>query len=146
MSHTLIIVPVRKLSFHNDNEDCIFHGRTGIDWGIGEEHLASYMKIILNEVSLDLIALYADIKLFHFFSRPGSFAQEREARLDAGIKPETPDVNYTAQVFPPKMLDEFSQDHFQCFPMKRIFCPHSDKSKSKHRELLAVTFTFLRAT
>jgi len=72
----------------------------------------------------DLISLYADVKLFHFFSSPGSFAQEREARLDAGIKLETPDVNDTAQVFPPKMFDEFSQDHFQCFSVKRIFCRH----------------------
>ena len=79
----------------------------------------------------DSIPLDADIKLFYFFARPGSFAQERQARLDAGIKPETPDVDNTAQVFPPKMFDELSQNHFQCFPVKRIFCPHSDKSKNK---------------
>ena len=72
---------------------------------------------------LDLIALYADIKLFHFFSSPGSFAHIREAQLDAGIKPETPNVNDAAQVFPPKMLAVFSRGNLvsKCIPMKRVF-------------------------
>jgi hypothetical protein len=78
-----------------------------------------------------LISLDADVKFFYFFSRPGSFAQEREARLDARIKIETPDVDDASQILPSKMLNKFSHDHFQCFPVKGIFC-HSDKSKNKH--------------
>jgi hypothetical protein len=70
---------------------------------------------------LYLLAFYAYIKLFHFFSGPGSFPKECEARFDAGIKSETPDVNDTAEVFPPEIFNKFSQDHFQRFSMKRIF-------------------------
>jgi hypothetical protein len=71
-----------------------------------------------------LVALYTDIEVFHFFSSPGSFPQERKARLDAGIVPETPDVNDTTQVFPSEMLDELSHNHFKGLSMKRIFCGH----------------------
>ena len=61
-----------------------------------------------------------NIKIFDFFSGPGSFAQECETGLDTGIKFKTTDVNDTAQIIPPEMLDELVQDHFQRLSMKGI--------------------------
>jgi hypothetical protein len=68
-----------------------------------------------------LIPLNANIKIFNFFSGPGSFPQECKARLDTGIQIKTTDVNDTAQIIPSEMLNEFVQDHFQRLSMKGIF-------------------------
>ena len=78
-----------------------------------------------------LVALYTDIEIFHFFPGPGRFSKEGKARLDAGIVPETPDVNDTAQIIPSEMLNEFSQDHFQRLSMKGIFWWHNYLKKGK---------------
>ena len=51
--------------------------------------------------------LDADIKLFHFFSRPWGFSQEGEAWFYAGVKPKTPDGDNAAQIFPSEMVNEF---------------------------------------
>ena len=69
-------------------------------------------KLSQRKLSLGLVALYADIKLFHFLSSPGSFSQESKARLYTGIKPETADVNDTAEVLPPEMFNKFCYNHF----------------------------------
>jgi hypothetical protein len=68
-----------------------------------------------------LIALDANIEVFHFFTGPGSFPQKGKARFYAGIKLETPDVDDTAQVFPTEMFNKFSDNHFERFSVKGIF-------------------------
>ena len=76
-------------------------------------------------VTLLIIALDTDVKVLHFLPGPGSSAQECEARLDAWIKFETPDINDASQVLPPEMFYELGEDHFQRFSMKRIFGWHT---------------------
>ena len=70
---------------------------------------------------VSLLTQDADIKFFNFFSRPRGSAQKYEAGFNAWIKFKTTDVNDAAQVLPPEMFNEFSQDHFQRLSMKRIF-------------------------
>ena len=71
--------------------------------------------------NISSVTLYADIELLYFLPSPWSLPQKCEARLDTRIKPETSDVNDAAQVFPPEMLNEFGDNHFERLSMKRVF-------------------------
>jgi hypothetical protein len=62
-----------------------------------------------------LIALDTNKEVLHFLARPGRFSQKGQTGLYTGIKPEAPYVNDTAEILPSEMINQFCNDHFQCF-------------------------------
>jgi len=55
----------------------------------------------------------ADEPILHLLARPGRFAQEREAGLDAGIVLETADGDAAPQPLPAMPLEKLVKDVFQ---------------------------------
>jgi hypothetical protein len=59
--------------------------------------------------------VHPDVQVFHLLSCPGCFAQEFQARLNAGVAVKAIDADVLAQVFPSKVSYQFGNDSFQCF-------------------------------
>jgi hypothetical protein len=67
-----------------------------------------------------LLPLNANVKVFNFFSGPGSLAKKCQARFNTGIELKTPDADYAAEVLPSEVFNQFGQDHFECLSMERV--------------------------
>jgi hypothetical protein len=60
------------------------------------------------------------VHVLYFCPGPGSFAEEREAGLDARIEEKTTDGDLPSHFLPAKMRDEFREYPFQRYAVQRI--------------------------
>jgi hypothetical protein len=61
------------------------------------------------------------VKLLHFGSRPGSFAQKSQARFDARVVGKAADLDFFAKPFPAVVFDQGGDHHFQGYSLRGIF-------------------------